>query len=192
MANLAVFASGRGTNFEVICERLAETEHELVCLICDRKQAPVLQRAEEHGIPGFHVSYQGRSREAAELEMISYLRTFGTDLIALAGFMRIVTKVLIDAFSGRIINIHPTLLPRFPGADGIVRSYKSNDKKLGVTIHRVTYDLDSGPVMMQKSFTRSGGESLEQIEERIHTLEYESYSKVIIQELDAIDAEKKQ
>ena len=190
MANCAVFASGKGTNFGEICRRLAETEHEVVCCIYDRKEAPVRELADQYGVPAFHVTYSGRSREAAELEMISYLRTFGTDLIVMAGFMRIVTKVLIDAFSGRIINIHPTLLPRFPGANGIERSYNSNDTKLGITIHRVTYDLDSGPVLLQKSFTRSGNEKKEEIEKRIHTLEYESYSKVIIQELDAIDAQK--
>jgi phosphoribosylglycinamide formyltransferase 1 len=192
MANLAVLASGNGTNFDVIRKDLADTGHELVCLICDRKHAFVLKQAENHGVPAFYVTYQGRSRRDAELEMISYLKTFGTDLIALAGFMRVLTKVFIDAFSGNIINIHPTLLPRFPGAGGIERSYQSGDKKLGITIHRVTYDLDSGPVLLQKSFTRSGGENLEEIETRIHTLEYESYSKVIIQELDAIDAEKRQ
>jgi phosphoribosylglycinamide formyltransferase 1 len=192
MANLAVLASGKGTNFDVIRKELAETDHELVCLICDRKHALVLKHAEEYGVPAFHVSYQGRSRQDAELEMISYLKTFGADLIAFAGFMRVVTKVFIDAFGGNIINIHPTLLPRFPGADGIERSYRSEDKKLGITIHRVTYDLDSGPVLLQRSFTRSGGENLEEIEKRIHTLEYESYSKVIIHELDAIDAEKRQ
>lgn len=187
MANLAVFSSGRGTNFEKIYENITATDHELVCLICDRQNAPVLKKAEERDIPAFHVSYAGRSREAAELEMISYLRTFGTDLVALAGFMRVLTKVIIDAFCGRIINIHPSLLPRFPGTNGIERSYNSNDKKLGITIHRVDYGLDSGPVLLQKSFTRTGSESLEEIESRIHALEYQYYSKVIIEELNAIE-----
>ncbi len=187
MANCAVFASGQGTNFEKIYENLQETSHELVCLICDRKNARVLQRAEQLDLPSFYVTYKGRSREAAEMEMISYCRTFGTDLIVLAGFMRVLTNVIIDAFCGRIINIHPTLLPRFPGVNGIERCFKSNDKKLGITIHRVDYSLDSGPVILQKSFTRSGGESLEEIKKQIHALEYKYYSKVIIEVLNSID-----
>lgn len=190
MAKCAVFASGRGTNFKAIYENLKGSGHEIVCCICDKQDAPVLKLADEREIPCFHVSYGGRSREAAELEMISYLRTYGAELIVLAGFMKVLTKVIIDAFAGRIINIHPTLLPRFPGTNGIERSFNSNDKQLGITIHRVSYDLDSGPVLLQKSFTRKGSETLEEIEERIHTLEYEYYSKVIMELLDTIDAEK--
>lgn len=187
MANLAVFASGEGTNFEHICNAAAETEHEVVCCMCDRENAPVLMRAQRLDIPAFYISYKGRSREAAELEMISYCRTFGTDLIALAGFMRVLTNVMIDAFPGRILNIHPTLLPRFPGVNGIERSFKSNDSTLGITIHLADYSLDSGPVILQKSFKRKGNETLAEIEEKIHALEYEYYPKVIIEKLDAID-----
>jgi phosphoribosylglycinamide formyltransferase 1 len=189
MANLAVLASGEGTNFEHISKAVAQTDHEVVCCICDRKDAPVFRRAEGLGIPAFHVGYEGRSREAAELEMISYCRTFGTDLIALAGFMRVLTNVMIDAFPGKILNIHPTLLPRFPGIRGIEKSYKSGDSNLGITIHLADYSLDSGPVLLQKSFKRKGNETLEVIEKKIHALEYEYYPKVIIEKLDTIDGE---
>jgi phosphoribosylglycinamide formyltransferase 1 len=190
MAKLAVFASGWGSNFQVIAGAIENTPHEVVCLICDQKNAPVLRLADSFNIPSFHVPYKGRSRKAAELEIIPYLKTFGTELIALAGYMKILTKTIIDAFGGRIINIHPSLLPRFPGVQGIERSYNSGDKKLGITIHQVDYGLDSGPVLLQKSFSRQGNESLEDIEMKIHALEHESYSKVIIQQLDARDANK--
>jgi phosphoribosylglycinamide formyltransferase-1 len=188
MASLAVLASGEGTNFEHIHKALSGTSHSLECLICDRKNANVIRRAQKLDIPSFYVSYKGRSREAAELEIISHCRAFGVQFLALAGFMRVLTKVMIDAFPGKIINIHPSLLPRFPGVRGIERSYNSNDTNLGITIHYVDESLDEGPVILQKSFKRISGKTLEDVEKQIHALEYKYYPKVIIEKLNTLDA----
>ena len=186
MARLAVLASGSGSNFEAIVKHLAGSNHRISCLICDRKDAYAFKRAEKFGIPSYHVSYAGKERAEAEKEIYSLLEASSTDLIALAGFMRLLTPELIDRFPGRIINIHPSLLPKYPGTHGILESYESGDPELGITIHRVDYGLDTGPVIMQKSFKRSGEESLDDIEFRIHELEHQCYPAVLLEILDTI------
>ncbi|MDR1316372.1 MAG: phosphoribosylglycinamide formyltransferase [Spirochaetales bacterium] len=184
MANLAVFASGNGTNFEAIAKALAHTRHRIVCLIADKKDAFALVRAEKLGIPSHIVSYKDRTREDAEGEMLAVLAPLHIDYIALAGFMRLLGRRLIDAYPSRIINIHPALLPKYPGTRGIEESYHSGDRELGITIHYVDYGLDSGPVILQRSFTRGAGESVGEIERRIHELEHIWYPRVMIDILD--------
>jgi phosphoribosylglycinamide formyltransferase-1 len=189
VANLAVFASGSGTNFEALAKALAATRHGLVCLIVDKKDAFALRRAERLGIPAYIVSYKGKSREDAEEEMLAILCAHGADYIALAGFMRLLGPRLIDAYPSRIVNIHPALLPKYPGTHGIEESYRSGDRELGITIHYVDYGLDSGPPIRQQSFTRGGAESIEEIESRIHELEHHWYPRVMIDILDAHDSD---
>ena len=184
MGNLAVFASGRGTNFDAIAQAVSTTWHKTACLISDKKNAFALIRAERMNIPFHVVSYAGRSREETEEEILNILKPYNIDYIALAGFMRLLTPKLIDAYPSRIINIHPALLPKHPGSHGIRDSYQSDDCDLGITIHYVDYGLDSGPIILQKSFARSGTESIEEIENRIHELEHSFYPKVILDLLE--------
>ncbi len=184
MARLAVMASGNGSNFEAIAEAVSESSHEIACLICDRAKAYAFERAKKLGIKAYYVSYLNRKREEAEEEIISILRSEKADLTALAGFMRLLSPKMVDAFPDRIINIHPSLLPKYPGTEGIKDSFKSKDMKLGITIHRVDYGLDTGPIIMQKSFSRSGDESLDEIEEKIHRLEHQNYPAVLLELLD--------
>lgn len=186
MAKLAVLASGSGSNFEAIAERIAESRHEISCLICDRKNALAFKRAEKFGISSHYVPFLNRKREDAEKEIVSILEKNGTDLIALAGFMRLLSCELIDRFPGKIINIHPSLLPKFPGTHGIQESYDSGDIELGITIHRIDYGLDTGPVIMQKSFSRGVDETLDEVESRIHSLEHQSYPAVLLEILNTI------
>jgi phosphoribosylglycinamide formyltransferase-1 len=190
MANLGILASGNGTNFQALIDAVDPTEHETTCLVCNRRESYVLERAAKAGIPSVIVDYTGRRREEAELEILSYLRVYGVDLVALAGFMKLLTPLLIDAYPGRIINIHPSLLPKYPGTGALEKSYRSNDDVLGITIHRIDYGLDTGPVILQKSFKRAGNESLEEIEGRIHSLEHTYYPQVILELLATIEAEK--
>ena len=185
MANLAVFASGGGSNFQAIAESLRATRHSTACLIADRKDAFALRRAETLRVPSHYVSYAGRSREETEDELIAVLAPYKIAYIALAGFMRLLTPRLIDAYPSRIINIHPALLPKYPGAHGIAESYASGDRELGISIHYVDYGLDSGPIILQKSFIRGGSESMAEIETRIHELEHLWYPLVLISLLDA-------
>jgi phosphoribosylglycinamide formyltransferase-1 len=189
VANLAVLASGGGTNFQAIAEALACTRHSLACLVTDKKNAYALARAEKLGIPSRVVSYGGKSRRQAEEEILAALAPYRIDYIALAGFMRLLTPFFVDAYPSRIINIHPALLPKYPGAHGIRESYESGDRHLGITIHYVDYGLDSGPVILQQSFIRNGAESIDEIEACIHRLEHTWYPKVVIDLLDAVRQE---
>jgi phosphoribosylglycinamide formyltransferase-1 len=186
VAKLAVFASGSGTNFQAIAEAAAPTRHSIACLVTDKKDAYALRRAEKLGIPSHIISYKGKSREQAEEEILAVLAPHKIDYIALAGFMRLLTPRLIDAYPSRIINIHPALLPKYPGTHGIRESYESGDRQLGITIHYVDYGLDSGPVILQQSFTRNGTESIAEIETRIHNLEHIWYPKVMLDLMDAV------
>ncbi len=189
MARLAVFASGRGTNFAAIADALRATgRHGIEFLLCDREGAHALERARERGIPVFPVNYSGQTREAVEKKIVRHLERRRVDVVALAGFMRLLSPYFIDAFKGPVVNLHPSLLPKYPGTHGIEESYRSGDEELGISVIRIDAGVDTGPVILQKSFKRTGAESLEQIEERIHALEHEWFPRVIIGMLDEIEA----
>jgi len=185
VGNLAVFASGSGSNFQAIAEALNNSSHRLALLVCDRKKAYVRQRAQAAGIPVENIEYRrGKPREDTERELLTRLKPYSIDLIALAGYMRLLSPVLVDAYKDRIINIHPSLLPKYPGTHGIEESYYSEDRELGITIHRVDYGLDTGPVIRQGKIPRIEGESLEGFEARIHALEHRLYPEVILNILE--------
>ena len=188
MARLAVFASGRGSNFVAIANALKETRHVLEFLLCDVKGAPVLERAEELGVPTVPVSYGGEKRENVEKKIVRHLERRRVDIVALAGFMRLLTPWFLQAFKGPVINVHPSLLPKYPGVYGIEESYASGDSELGITIMRVDEGVDTGPAVLQKSFHREPGETRDQVEARIHALEHEWYPRVLLSMLDRIDA----
>jgi phosphoribosylglycinamide formyltransferase-1 len=188
MARLAVFASGRGTNFVAIAGALAMAKrHAIEFLLCDVKSAPVLDRAKELGVPVVPVSYQKVTREAVEKKIVRHLERRCVDLVALAGYMKLLTPWFIHAFKGPVINLHPSLLPKYPGIHAIEESYRSKDTELGISVMRIDEGVDTGPVLVQKSFVRTGAESLEEIETRIHTLEHEWFPRVLIGLLDEID-----
>ncbi len=185
MARLAVFTSGNGSNFQAIAEYIQKTEHTVACMICDRKNAYSFKRAEDLGIKSYYISYYKRNREEAEKEIMTVLEKEKVDLVSLAGFMRLLTPVLLEAYRSRIINIHPALLPKYPGTHGIEESYNSGDRELGVTIHYVDEGMDTGPVILQKSFTRRGEETIEEIGKKIHKIEHTYYPEVIERLLDS-------
>jgi len=189
VANLAVLASGRGSNFVALAERLrGSTRHRLAVLLCDVAGAAVLDRARELDVPGRFVSYHGRKRAEAEADMLEVMREHRIDAVALAGFMRLLTPFFLSRFSGPVLNLHPSLLPKYPGTHGIEESFRSGDRELGISVIRVDEGVDTGPVLLQRSFTRSGTESLEEVERRIHDLEHEWFPVAVLQALDAIDA----
>lgn len=187
MATVAIFSSGSGSNFETIAERvLSESNHKIAAMVCNISTAFSFKRAEKLGIESYHIDYRSRKREEVEEELVKYLSSLNVDLIVLAGYMKLLTPVLIDAFSNRIINIHPALLPKYPGTDGIGDSFRSTDRELGITIHRVDYGMDTGPIIRQDSFIRSGEESLEEIAQKIHALEHKNYPEVVLDLLNQI------
>lgn len=190
MAEAVILTSGNGSNFQAISEAVARTNHKITAMICNKKDAYSFVRAEKLGIPSYHVSYLGRDRKAAEKEIDDLLERFHPDLIVLAGFMKLLSSEMTDKYEGKIINIHPALLPKYPGTHGIEESFASADTELGVTVHYVDSGMDTGKVIRQKSFVRSGSESLEEIETRIHECEHEIYPQVVIELLDRAEEGK--
>jgi phosphoribosylglycinamide formyltransferase-1 len=189
MARLAVFASGKGTNFVAIANALrVESRHAIEFLLCDVAGAPVLERAREMGVPTVPVSYAKVLRETVEKKIVRHLERRRVDLVALAGFMRLLTPFFLGAFKGPVINLHPSLLPKYPGTRAIEESWRSGDRELGITVMRVDEGVDTGPALLQKFFLRGSSESLEETETRIHALEHEWYPRVLIELLDEIEA----
>jgi len=191
MAKLAVFASGTGGNFAAIADylmrRSAEADtHQVVCLVSDKPNAGVVAKAESRSIPVVTVRYTSRS--AAEQMILQELEMYQPDLIALAGFMRLLSAEFVNIYKSRIINIHPSLLPRHAGLNAIQQSYAAGDTELGITIHYVDHGLDTGPVILQRSFPRRPNDTEADIEAGIHTLEHEHYPQVVHKLLNDIDA----
>lgn len=187
MANLAILASGGGSNFQALSEAVKETKHTVTCLICDRKDAYVIERAKKLGIKNYYVTYFKRDKNDAESEIIKILKKEKCDLVALAGFMRILSTDFICNWENRILNIHPSLLPKYPGNHGIKESFNSGDLELGVTIHYVDQGMDTGPIIFQESFTRRDNETLESTEEEIHKIEHRIYPNILIKKLDNLN-----
>ena len=164
MKSIAVFASGTGTNFEAIacaCED-GRIPARVALMVCDRPGAQVVERAARHGIPSFVFSprdYAGK--EEFEREIVRRLDEAGVELVCLAGYMRIVGSVLLGAYRGRIINIHPSLLPAFKGAHAVEDAVAYGVKVFGITIHYVDETLDGGPIIAQRAFPYEGSEPAE-------------------------------
>lgn len=174
---LAVFASGSGTNFEAIATSCinGNLPCEVKILICDKKDAYVLERAKRLNIETFVFNPRDyKKRSEYETIIVELLRGLDIDLICLAGYMRIVGDTLLDAYRDKIINIHPALLPSFKGAHGIEDAFNYGVKVFGVTIHYVTKELDGGPIIAQKGFEYYGN-NIDEVENKIHEIEHELY-----------------
>ncbi len=183
MAEAVVLASGSGSNFEAITRRVRSTNHTMVGLVCDQPQAYCLQRARALGVQSWVVRYLGR-RTAAEQELSSLLTQLDPDLVVLAGFMKVLPEWLVDRWQRRIVNIHPSLLPAYPGLRAIERSFASQDKELGITIHFVDAGVDTGPVIEQHSIRRDTVPDVATAFARIHELEHRYYPEVVVRLLD--------
>ncbi len=165
---LAVFASGTGSNFEAIAKACASgaIEAEVVLMVCDKPQAAVVQKAESYGINSFVFSAKDyESKAEFEAEIVALMDVLEVDLVCLAGYMRIVGDVLLGAYEGRIINIHPSLLPAFRGAHAVEQAVEYGVKVYGITIHYVNAELDGGKIIAQRAFEYDGNDP-----EEVHRL----------------------
>jgi len=180
LPKLVVFASGSGSNFEAITQQLHNSACEVALLVCDQPDAPCLDRAARLGIPTYVAKLKDfESKVAYEQAILDRISQIEPDLIALAGYMKIIGPTLLDHYQGRIINIHPALLPAFPGADGIGDALRYGVKVLGITVHYVDEGIDTGEIIDQAALHVSPGEPESQIRDRIHALEHELYPKVL-------------
>lgn len=177
---VAIFASGNGTNFDAIAE--AELPIDIRLLVCDHHDAYVVQRAKRKGIDVLiEELHKGEKRSIREGRILKALKEQGVKVIMLAGYMRIVGDTLLNAFPNKIINIHPALLPSFPGKQGILDAYNAGVNKTGVTIHFVDSGIDSGQIIAQEEVFRKEGDSLADLENRIHDVEHQLYPRTILQ-----------
>ncbi|AIQ33752.1 MULTISPECIES: phosphoribosylglycinamide formyltransferase [Paenibacillus] len=183
LSRIAVFASGQGSNFAALIDAqraglLGEGNIEL--LVSDKPEAPVAKRAEDAGIPALLLRPKDfASREDYEAEIVAELQRREIGLVVLAGYMRLITPVLLTPYAGRIINIHPSLLPAFAGKDAIGQALEYGVKLTGVTVHFVDGGMDTGPVIAQRSIALQDNDTADSLAERIHKVEYELYPEVV-------------
>ena len=181
MKRIAIFASGSGSNFEAIVKafRRGELNAEPAVCVCDRPGAYVTERARNLEIPVIVASPKEFGGKAAyETFLAERLKELDVDFICLAGYMRIVGPTLLEQFPGRIVNIHPSLLPSFKGAHAIRDAFEYGVKIFGVTIHFVDETLDGGPIIAQTAFPYDG-DDIEELESRIHAAEHDLYPRTI-------------
>ena len=182
---LAVFASGTGSNFEAIARACAEgvLDAEVAVMVCDKPGAAVIGKAERFGVETFVFSPKDYSGKAAyEEEIVRVLDARNVDLVCLAGYMRIVGDTLLKAYEGRIINIHPSLLPSFKGAHAVEDAVAYGVKVYGITIHWVNAELDGGKIIAQRAFDYDGNDPAEvhRLGQKIeHALYVETIAKLI-------------
>lgn len=179
----AVLASGRGSNLKAILDEISagRCDAEVVVLITNNPDAPAIGFAKAARIPVEIVDRKSvRSREAMDLAIKAVLDKYGAHLVVLAGYMLILkARPLLDGYKGRIINIHPALLPSFPGVDAQKQAFEYGAKVSGVTVHLVDESLDAGPIIYQEAVDISGCESAEETAARILEVEHKAYAKVV-------------
>lgn len=182
---IAVFASGNGSNFQALLEasragRLGGGE--IVLLVCDKPNAFVAERARQADVETylFRPKEYGR-REDYEAEIAARLTELEIDLVVLAGYMRLLTPVLVSPYAGRMLNIHPSLLPAFPGTDAIGQAWNYGVKVTGVTVHLVDEGMDTGTIVAQEAVTVEAGEGVDSLTARIHQVEQRLYPQVVKQ-----------
>lgn len=178
MANIAIFASGNGSNFEALVKEFKNDKRDCVkLLIYDRRDAYVVKRAEKYNIPMNYINYFKLGKDKAEESITESLVKNSIDIVFLAGFMRVLSKSFIEKNRMPIVNIHPSLLPKYKGENGIGQAFDSDDKETGITIHYVNEEVDGGEIILQKSIEVVREKGIEYLENEIHKLEHEWYPK---------------
>ncbi len=185
-ARLGILASGSGSNMAAIADSIAkrQLEAEIALVIYNNPNAYVKQRCIDRGIP--HILLDHRHFSSRELldEKISHtLQEYKVDLVVMAGWMRIVTSVLIDRFPQKILNIHPSLLPSFPGHKAVEQALEYGVKITGCTVHVVTLEVDRGPILAQKAVPVLPDDNVATLHQRIQLAEHEIYPPTIGQYL---------
>jgi len=181
---IAVLGSGSGSNCQSIIDAIdAKTLNaEIVCVIADVADAPILERARRHNIPAEYISgapYKTKIADEAEQAYIEYIKKHNADIVVLAGFMRIIKNGLLKEFQGRIINIHPSLLPAFPGLQAWKQALEYGTKVAGCTVHFVDEGTDTGPIIVQKTVPVLPDDTPESLHARIQVQEHIAYPQAI-------------
>jgi len=178
---LGILLSGRGSNFEAIADRISsgKLNAEIAVVISNVESAPGLERARARGLNAVFIPSRNRSREEFDREVVETLRKHNVSLVVLAGFMRILSGVFLEAFPNAILNIHPALLPCFPGTDSQQQALEYGVKFSGCTVHFVDNALDGGPIILQAVVPVENNDTAESLSERILKEEHRIYSQAI-------------
>jgi len=181
MKRLAILLSGRGSNFEAIADNVARgtIEAAIAVVISNRPDARGLQIARDRGLPATAIPSKGMDREAYDRQLMQELRKYDVDLICLAGYMRLLSAFFIREFRNRILNIHPSLLPAFPGLDAQHQALQYGVRISGCTVHFVDEYLDAGPILLQAAVPVLDSDTEETLAARILQEEHRIYSEAI-------------
>jgi phosphoribosylglycinamide formyltransferase-1 len=178
---LGILISGRGSNFEAIADQVAagHIPAEIAIVISNRPDAPGLEAARRRNLPAVCIPSRGLDREVYDRMLSEELRRREVDLVCLAGFMRLLSAGFIRGFSNRILNIHPSLLPAFPGLDAQQQALEHGVKVTGCTVHFVDEYLDAGPIIIQRAVAVEDADTVESLSARILAEEHRTYSDAI-------------
>jgi phosphoribosylglycinamide formyltransferase-1 len=181
MTRLGILISGRGSNFEAIADRIAagELDAEIAVVISNRPEAPGLEAARRRGLPAVSIPSKGLDREVYDRMVVEELRRRGVELVCLAGFMRLLSAYFVRAFPNRILNIHPSLLPAFPGLDAQHQALEHGVRITGCTVHFVDEYLDAGPILIQAPVPVLDTDTAETLSARILKEEHRIYSEAL-------------
>ncbi len=181
MLRIAVLASGRGTNFQALHDACASgyIDGSIACVLTNKRKAGVVGRAEAAGVEVVVLPHKGRDTEEVDLDIVRAFSERGVGLACNAGYMRIRGRAYCKALEGRAMNIHPALLPAFPGAHPIQDAWDWGVRTSGVTVHFATEDLDMGPIIIQRAVDIGPDDTVETFEEKIHLVEYAIYPKAV-------------
>lgn len=181
MKRLGILLSGRGSNFEAIADQVAEKriDAEIAVVLSNRPEAPGLDAARRRGLQALSIPSKGLDREVYDAMLVRELKAKAVDLVCLAGFMRLLSASFVRAFPQRILNIHPSLLPAFPGLDAQKQALEHGVKITGCTVHLVDEFLDAGPIVLQAAVPVLDEDTVDSLSARILKEEHRVYSEAI-------------
>jgi phosphoribosylglycinamide formyltransferase-1 len=179
---IGVLLSGRGSNFEALADSVTSgriPNAEIAIVISNRDGAPGIEKAQQRGIPSKVIPSKGLEREAYDRQVVAVLQKYKVDLICLAGYMRLLSPYFVAAFPQRILNIHPSLLPSFPGLESQRQALEYGVKFAGCTVHFVDENLDAGPIVLQATISVRDDDTEATLSERILAEEHRIYSEAV-------------
>ncbi|MDP7126743.1 MAG: phosphoribosylglycinamide formyltransferase [Candidatus Marinimicrobia bacterium] len=184
MIKLGVLGSTNGTDLQAILDAIGpgELNAEVSVVLSNQKDAYILERAENHNVPAFYISHKGKSRKEFDLEMTAVLKNHNVDLVLLIGFMRILSAEFCREWQDRLLNVHPSLLPKYAGGmDTNVHEevIKNGDTETGCTIHFVTDEVDGGPILIQKKCNVEAGDTVATLKTKVQELEGRAFIEAI-------------
>jgi phosphoribosylglycinamide formyltransferase 1 len=177
---IGILASGEGSNFQAIVNQTRDSPVYFSVVIYNNPDAPVCARAKNLGIPTVFLDHrQFATREALDQAILEVLGKYDVDLVVMAGWMRLVTSVLVEAYRGRMVNIHPSLLPSFRGIRAIEQALEYGVPITGCSVHFVDLEVDSGPIIAQEAVPILADDTVETLSQRIHEAEHRIYPQVV-------------